>query len=211
MSQDHVLTIDDMPPWDVRARAIYTELCEARDAAQARQWKDRLEKLEQKLHEREKAAEAASAREARLQHQLEKSHTQATENMNWRQEVEKLRAQLENAQEATAEPIFATQNVSTEYVYPRGNALKQLQAENAVLKAKVWLENLAVLPVLPVYRPTTTIPESESVWKCAKEMAAAPRVVDLSSKFPLSVQYAQFQQERERLDKWVAHWEACCS
>ncbi|WFD17849.1 hypothetical protein MCAP1_000058 [Malassezia caprae] len=133
MSQDHVLAIDDMPPWDIRARVIYTELCEARDAAQARHWKDRLAKLEQILREREEAAEAASAKVARLQHQLEKSHAQATESMTWRQEAEALRAQLENVQEPTVESNSDVDHAPTECVYQKDRALKQLQAENASL------------------------------------------------------------------------------
>jgi len=211
MSQDHVLAIDDMPPWDIRARAIYTDLCEARDATQARQWKDRLDKLEQILREREKSAEAASAKVARLQYQLEKSHAQASENMAWRQEVEALRAQLESVQEARGESTSVVQYASTECVYQKDSALKQLQSENAALKAKTWLENLAALPAIPTYKPATTVPDLESVWRRAKEMAAAPRVVDLNLKCPPSVQYAHLQQERERVAKWIAHWGTFCS
>lgn len=211
MSHDHVVAIDDIPPWDVRARSIYTDLCEARDAAQARQWKDRVDRLEHILREREGAVEAANAKVARLQHQLEKSHAQATESMGWRKEVESLRAELESVQTATTEPVAATPLASSESVYDKDHALKLLQAENTALKAKAWLENLAALPPIQVYKPPTMLPESERVWKCARDMAAAPRVVDLSLKHPLSVQYSQLQKDRERVAKWVAHWETCCS
>ncbi|WFD25758.1 hypothetical protein MNAN1_000724 [Malassezia nana] len=211
MSQEHVVCIDDVPPWDARARAIYADLCEARDAAQARLWKERVDKLESILSEREEAADAATAKVARLQHQLEKSHAQVTESLGWRQEVESLRMQLAHLQEAEVEPTPLAPTVSLDYVNDRDRAVKHLQAENSALKAQTWLEHLVALPALPKYVPASTTLASKAVWKRAKELAAAPRVVELGKACPPSVQYAQRQQERERMAQWVAHWETCCA
>lgn len=211
MSQEHVVCIDDVPPWDARARAIYADLCEARDAAQARLWKERVDKLESILRERKEAADAATAKVARLQHQLEKSHAQVTESLAWRQEVESLRTQLAHSQEAMVEPTPLAPTVSVDYVNDRDRALKHLQAENSALKAQAWLEHLVALPALPKYVPASTTLASKAVWKRAKELAAAPRVVELGKACPPSVQYAQQQQERERMAQWVARWETCCA
>ena len=225
-AQEHVVDIPEAAPWKARAKTLLIA-CRPVDKSETEALSQRISALEHMLAERDDTVQAASIKIERLRNQLDRSHALAAEVTDARQQVEELKAKLNEAAPTTlnhtrdsskfsaSAPI--TEDAGAPTNAPSARAFQKLRADHQYLKAQTWLEQIAALAPLatprnksPTLRSSTWHePSLDALWHRVRELATSPRVVDLGTCKSASVQLSAQRQERQAAAEALAQLHAC--
>ena len=200
--EEHVVTWTRAAPWRARAQSLYAA-CRSTDDAPTVAMTERIRSLEKALADRDDAAQAADIKIERLRRQLDKSHALAAELSDAKQQMDELRARLE---ERPAEPaavsVAASVDIAQGEAPQRHRALQNAWAEHRRVLARTWLTQIASLaPLMTPHIQAADDAALGAITRRVMDVVATPRVVELGTCKPPAVQLASFRHDRRMAAK----------
>lgn len=195
--EEHIVTWTSTTPWITRAKTLHAA-CRPTDDTQTAALTERVRSLEKALADRDDAAQAADIKIERLRRQLDKSHALAAELSDARQQMDELRARLdERPAEPTTMPVTASVDIMQGETPRQRRALHEAWAEHRRVKARTWLTQIASLA--PLMTPQIQAADDAALGAMTRrvmDVVATPRVVELGTCKPAAVQLASFRRDR---------------
>ena len=200
--EEHVVTWTSAAPWRERAQTLYAA-CRPTDDASTVAMTERIRSLEKALADRDDAAQAADIKIERLRRQLDKSHALAAELSDAKQQMDELRARLE---ERPAEPaavsVAASVDIAQGEAPQRHRALQNAWAEHRRVLARTWLTQISSLaPLMTPHIQAADDAALGAITRRVMDVVATPRVVELGTCKPPAVQLASFRHDRRMAAK----------